>query len=222
MRVTPRSPAKDSLEREREWHNSISASTSWSSTIDTHDIAYVAEFNYVLDRYVPEHGGALLEWGAGISTRWLLAIAEKRHCSLFVTIDDSEEYLEKVVAFLPVTTVPFEAHVMDDVGETDDKSLSRAPHYSTLPFEFGRRFDLIYVDGRRRNECLLSALMLLTNCGVVVLHDYRRARYQLGCSLFDIVEDFYGFRIMRRPAHLADTADRIFTGLTRQFAGAHP
>ena len=50
------------------------------------------------------------------------------------------------------------------------------------------KFDLIFVDGRRRVECLLTATRLVSEDGVVILHDADRKDYVLGIELYDIIE----------------------------------
>ena len=74
-------------------------------------------------------------------------------------------------------------------------------NYATFPFQYGRAFQLIYVDGRRRNECLLVASELLDATGVVLLHDATRSRYEVGMRLFELVM-FYersgGIAVLRR------------------------
>ena len=40
------------------------------------------------------------------------------------------------------------------------------------------KFDLIFIDGWWRNECLLYALKVISDDGVVILHDCDRPRYE--------------------------------------------
>jgi len=46
-------------------------------------------------------------------------------------------------------------------------------------------FDLIFVDGRDRTDCLAMAYMLIKDSGVVLLHDCQRERYQTAIALFE-------------------------------------
>jgi predicted O-methyltransferase YrrM len=50
-------------------------------------------------------------------------------------------------------------------------------------------FDLIFVDGRRRVECLLVASKLVTDTGVVILHDADRVEYNPGIELFTVLDN---------------------------------
>lgn len=52
--------------------------------------------------------------------------------------------------------------------------------YVAYPLSLGRRFDVVFVDGRRRRRCLAVAGRVLAPGGVVVLHDAGRAYYACG------------------------------------------
>jgi hypothetical protein len=56
--------------------------------------------------------------------------------------------------------------------------------YVTYPRGLGRRFDLIFVDGRKRRRCLLEAAALLKPRGVALLHDAYRAHYHCSFAHF--------------------------------------
>lgn len=140
-----------------------------------------------------------LEWGTGLSTLLLAEIAAERFGTL-VTIDHAEEYARSVLSSIPAT-MPVRSLTADLTGP----KLSQADtglNYSSLPLALGRDFDFIYIDGRRRMECAWTAFILSSPETIVVLHDYRRARYQQVKMFFEIVEDGPHFRVMRPRADL--------------------
>src|SRR5262249_4453464 len=49
--------------------------------------------------------------------------------------------------------------------------------YVNFPRDFGGRFDLVLVDGRKRRRCLLAAADYLKPEGVTVMHDAYRTYY---------------------------------------------
>lgn len=49
--------------------------------------------------------------------------------------------------------------------------------YIELPKSFGLKFDFIFIDGRARKECLKAAYDLISDHGVVVVHDANRDAY---------------------------------------------
>lgn len=56
--------------------------------------------------------------------------------------------------------------------------------YVKLPASLGERFDAVLVDGRKRRRCLLEASRLLTDDGIVILHDAWRKYYQCAWGAF--------------------------------------
>ncbi|WP_431201381.1 hypothetical protein ACQ86E_19640 [Bradyrhizobium betae] len=203
----------DADAHDKEWTEYTDA--AWGHMIPTADLRYMSEFIFLIDKYSSEKTRNMLEWGAGFTTRWLCALAEKRKAELFVTVDTNAEYLSQVIAFMPPSPYRFEAHAVQEIGETDDHSRSPAFHYATFPLHFEKHFDLIFVDGRRRNECLMMASILQSDHGHVIVHDYRRKRYEAGMSYFDVVEDFFGFRVLRRRRDLDSFARGQFEKLSK-------
>jgi hypothetical protein len=105
-----------------------------------------------------------------------------------------------------------DAHAADLIGP---KLSDRDPelNYAMLPLGWGRKFDFIYIDGRRRMECAMVATLVSHSGTIVILHDYRRARYQSVRLLFDIIEDGPQFRVMR-------PSDIVLTRAEAQKVGA--
>ena len=212
--VTPRSAENIPFEaHDAEW--SAYTEAAWAHSIPMADLRYMSEFIHLIEKYSGSDTRNLLEWGTGFTTRWLCALAEKKKSDFFLAVDTNADYLAGVVAFMPKTDYRFEAHAVQEIGETDDLSHSQALHYATFPFRYETRFDLTFIDGRRRNECLLAAAILQSDNGYVLVHDYRRKRYELGMSLFDTVEDFFGFRVLKRSASLNAFAWEKFEALSR-------
>jgi hypothetical protein len=187
-----------------------------STAANTYGSDYLPEFRRIVETYAPA-GRRFLEWGSGHTTLELVRILERRGgCDLFVTIDDHKAYLDALLTRLP--GVP--AWLMPILESRDGPMKSQSdpePAYSTRPLMFGAPFDFIFVDGRRRMECVLTASLLATERTALVLHDYRRGRYQLAKVLFDVVEDSRQFRVMRirKDLHriLADRSDAIIAEL---------
>jgi hypothetical protein len=117
-----------------------------------------------------------LEWGAGHTTFSILRTRESLTLDDFFCIDDNQAYLDEVVRQLPAWS-GFHPVCLDLMGP---KLNDRDPelNYSTWPLSLNRTFDFIFIDGRRRMECAFIASLLCHSETVVVLHDYRRLRYQ--------------------------------------------
>lgn len=160
---------------------------------------YLSEFRRILSQVKPVTR-SFLEWGAGHTTLAVLQMRESLPVDHFLSIDHNQAYLNRLVSQLPAWN-GFHPVCRDLTGPTlnepDDEFT-----YSTYPLSWKRRFDFIFIDGRRRLECAFVATLLCHPESLVVLHDYRRARYQPVKALYDIVEDGSQFRVMRRRADL--------------------
>jgi hypothetical protein len=159
---------------------------------------YLTELRRVLLRYVKPVTRAYLEWGMGNTT---LAILQMRHTlpvDDFFSIDDNQAYVDELVAQFPAWS-GFHPVCCDLTGPMKNDR-DPEPNYATWPFGLERTFDFIFIDGRRRMECALAASLLCHTDTIVVLHDYRRLRYQPVKVLYDLVEDGTQFRVMR-PKH---------------------
>jgi predicted O-methyltransferase YrrM len=143
---------------------------------------------------------SFLEWGTGMSTLLLANIARQRNGSV-VTIDHIPEYANSVMLRLkdfPVRSL---------IGDLTGPKLSQADtglNYSNLPLSLGENFDFIFIDGRRRMECAFVSLILAQPSTIVVLHDYRRSRYQIISILFETLELNEQFRVMKPKRALLD------------------
>lgn len=156
---------------------------------------YIPAFVSVLERFAPARTERVLEWGSGLTTQILVEFAERRWQSRrVVTLDEFAPYQEAVLAGRPRPAF-LDAAIMDQIGRRDGQH-DRGFTYSTYPLKFGEAFDLIFIDGRRRMECALIAAHLCHPDTVVVLHDWRRTRYQPILSLFRPLEDGPQFRVL--------------------------
>jgi hypothetical protein len=125
---------------------------------DAYGCNYLSELRRVLFQYGRPQTRNYLEWGAGNTT---LAIATMRHqlgLERLDTIDDNADYLAAIREQVPPWP-GFEAHAADLIGP---KLSDRDPelNYATLPLSWGRQFDFIYIDGRRRMECAMVASLI--------------------------------------------------------------
>ena len=136
----------------------------------------------------------VLEWGSGLSTYLLSDFCLKWSSKLFLTIDHDSTYQSQVLAKLKKNETT-EICSIDLIGAIWpwDKNLY---NYATYPISKNVKFDLIFIDGRRRNECLLAASKVLNNSGIVIVHDAWRKRYELGFSLFREIRRFDEYLIL--------------------------
>jgi len=157
---------------------------------------YISDFIRILEIYATTGIRNILEWGSGLTTQVLAARLERMpNIELFVTIDTNRAYQNAIFAGRPKPACLREM-ILDPIGPHDQQAVSETT-YSTYPLRLGRKFDFIFIDGRRRMECAFVASVVSHPETIVVIHDYRRARYQTILALFDVIEDGEEFRVLR-------------------------
>ncbi|MFA5344544.1 MAG: glycosyltransferase [Kiritimatiellia bacterium] len=108
---------------------------------------------------------AVLEWGAGASTKYFTDLLARAGVPFtWDAMEHDPVWASKVRA-------------MNISGATVTLADKDSEAYLTPP---KRKYDLIYVDGRNRVQCLRAARGLLAPGGAVLLHDAQRARYRPG------------------------------------------
>ncbi|TGQ72762.1 MAG: hypothetical protein E5V49_04420 [Mesorhizobium sp.] len=176
---------------------------------------YLSEFQRILLHHVKPGTRAYLEWGAGHTTLAILDMTDQLAIDDLFSIDDSQPFLDQLLPQLPKWS-GFHPVCVDlkgpMLGDRDPEL-----NYSTWPLGLKRKFDFIFIDGRRRMECALMATLLCHAETIVTLHDYRRARYQPVKALYDIVEDGNQFRVMqlRKDLYPSGTPTIFPTGWSR-------
>lgn len=131
-----------------------------------------------LRKIQPEY---ILEWGMGHSTKIMLEECPDAKIDTFEhDINWFKKYYEVLRPhFKNVNTYYFPL----------DKG------YATFPY---RHYDLIFIDGRMRVECMKTSKKIIDNEGVVILHDSERERYKEGIKLFTILEESEGTTVMKK------------------------
>ena len=152
----------------------------------------------------------VFEWGSGASTIWLA-----KRASTVVTIEHDIDFADIVKRIIPgnvelkvVPPKPLEpaqevvTSAKSGFGNLDFQKYSREIEY------YPETFDLIVIDGRVRQQCLMNALKKLAPGGLVLLDNVERKRYrkavaQLGPEFS--IRWFYGLT----PALLYPTCTAI-------------
>jgi len=141
----------------------------------------------------------VLEWGAGGST-----ICYPAYCDgleRWLSIEHDEEWYRNVLAEnrndkVEIRYVPAQADFKHDQQEWDDvlpqfDNYIKAPIGDELPLN---RYQIIIVDGRARNLCMITAKFILEPGGFVILHDsdvlnpFGKLTYARGMELFKTIE----------------------------------
>ncbi len=124
----------------------------------------------------------ILEWGTGHST-----IIMKQLCpdAEIISIEHDKKFYDEYKNL-----------------ESNKLKLYHIPienGYSNFPLGMSK-FDLVFVDGKddTRPACLLTAFDLVTENGVVILHDSEREWYQNAISKFKVLENENGTIVLKK------------------------
>ncbi|OEK01789.1 hypothetical protein BFP97_09795 [Roseivirga sp. 4D4] len=127
-----------------------------------------------------------LEYGCGTSTLYYLDFLPKE--TKWYSIEHHEEWFKKIHASNDRDNLEL-IHVL--IGDNEPSSLED-DDYVNYPEQFGK-FDFILVDGIRREHCIQKAHDLLTDDGLLIVHDSNREQYHSLIKEFPnwmIIEDF--------------------------------
>lgn len=142
----------------------------------------------------PRRGARVFEWGSGASTIWLAKRAAEVHSvehhagfaalireQLAITPHATLDIVEPEPSDHPAIGSAKEGH-----GQLDFTSYVR--HIDRVAATVGQPFDLIVVDGRAREACLLAALPHLADDGIIVFDNTMRRRYRKAIAAAPVVE----------------------------------
>lgn len=132
---------------------------------------------------------AVLEWGPGRSTEVLL----EHSSAIIFSIEHDEHYFsecQKKFAGNPRVQL---------IRQPLEVRPGGSHAYVTFPLYTQVVFDLVFVDGRLRCDCLAVASLVVKPEGAVVLHDAERKNYHSAFRFFERVENRQGTAILTRP-----------------------
>ncbi|MFZ2639490.1 MAG: glycosyltransferase [Verrucomicrobiia bacterium] len=138
----------------------------------------------------------VVEWGPGLSTALIKAVCPD---AKIVTIESQGRFYERAMkehgSYARVVLANIRQY-----GPSD---------YSCWPIIHmpGVKFDLVFVDGRQRVSCLITAMKVLSREGVVMLHDATRREYQHGLALFDMLESVESTVVLRPKKEILDATN---------------
>ncbi len=161
----------------------------------------------------------VLEWGAGKSTfsftdilreaempyRWLALEYDRQFCDATIApellrrpdtllryIEDGRVVTGAAVGEPAIEVVCWNSPPLRPFMGADHRADRSAnlDAYVDYPMSTGRQFDVIIVDGRKRRRCLLAALDLMAEGGIVLLHDAYRDYYHCATDAYAVARFF--------------------------------
>lgn len=147
------------------------------------DLALIKEQLTAANKRVGKRRLQALEWGSGGSTiQFPLFLRTLPGEFEWQSIEHSLEWRNRVREELKQHGL---SEVRINLFNCDgDPKKELLNDYVRFPFVLRKRFDFIFVDGRKRRRCLINAAKLLAPGGVVMLHDAERVWYHCAFDHF--------------------------------------
>jgi len=120
-----------------------------------------------------------LEWGAGNSTLFYPRLLNKD--ALWISIEHNPEWYNKISKSVQRSNThvhlvsPNNSHWTET---PNDGEYADFKDYVDFPKSLNTKFDFVMVDAKARKDCLLCAFDILSDNGIVVLHNANRGHYQ--------------------------------------------
>lgn len=102
----------------------------------------------------------VFEFGSGNSTKWF-----SKHVGNVVSVEDNEKWFDRMQSKAPKNVTI--------INKTGDQYVQAINHRS-------ESYDIVVIDGKRRNDCVRSAVDSLVRGGVIIWDDTYRKRYKPG------------------------------------------
>ena len=156
----------------------------------------------IISRLKPE---TCLEWGSGFSTLMIPGLIP--NLKQWQSLEHNKAWHEFVAKenkdpHVTVTLVePDDPDYDLRGGGYDEKKegvFEDFRTYITYPSKLNTKFDFIFIDGRARKECLKQAFDLVSEGGVVIVHDANRDSYFTDIPAFSSVLHLQDYRHHRK------------------------
>lgn len=120
----------------------------------------------------------VLEWGSGGSTHHFTSFLKEKNINYnWISLEYNKLWFDKVKD--KVKDDDNISIYLFDVGNNNLKQrYINMDDYVNFPLSLNKKFDLIIVDGRKRRRCVIEAKKMITDQGVVFLHDAQRKYYR--------------------------------------------
>ncbi len=124
---------------------------------------------------------SIFEYGSGNSTIWWSKFSKN-----VIACEHDKLWIEKI------KPLPTNVKI---IHQNLDES------YSETILRYNNYFDIIIIDGRKRNECMKNCIHALKKNGIIILDDSNREKYEEGCSYLKSIDfkrlDFWGMKTIQ-------------------------
>ena len=127
----------------------------------------------------------VLEWGAGYSTKYFTGILRSKGIRFeWDAIEYNQGWYDLIKEWKLENVNLF---LFKEENPENKRWIAKKPmnEYVDFPKQREKKYDLIFIDGRKRARCLRVAKDFLKENGFVILHDAQRADYQQSFKYYD-------------------------------------
>ena len=183
------------------------------SLFSIHDLDELVEFDQIwinekVKKYLNKHlkkNYSILEYGSGSSSFFFSKRVKK-----VLSIEHDKNYFEKVKFLNKDLNSKINFKLIEPEFDLSEKIFTsqKSKKYKNLsfkkyvlyPYNLKKKYDVVFVDGRCREKCLMIGAILLKKNGFIILDDSekKRKRYQKYINLFNKiakVNRFYGLNV---------------------------
>ena len=157
----------------------------------------------------------ILEWGSGRSTVYFSNILKKNNIKFqWHAIENFIPWHKEVVSMIEksglseTTTCHLKSATCEERKEVQEKMDMN--EFLGFPASMDTKFDLIFIDARKRRECLEEASKLLAEDGAAILHDAERKEHQQAFNLYN------------ESSFVCENKSPVPGGVQKLWVGRHP
>lgn len=149
--------------KEIGWWNAWSSKSPVNQNNESIPWVTYSFISFIKERLTKEM--TMLEYGSGNSTHFY-----SKKVKNVIAIENDLDWYNKLSSVLPPNTKVIYKSTEEDQGS----------QYSSAVLEQDQKFDIIIIDGRFRVNCIKYSIEKLNPCGVMVLDDSERPKYEPG------------------------------------------
>lgn len=141
--------------------------------------SFVPILAQIADQQRPEY---VLEWGPGMSTKTIIQHSPN---SKILTIEHQRHWYDIAKSQFGSNPNVEIVHRALTLRSGDSEGYVNYPLYRAITEGYDtKRYDLVFVDGRCRFDCLVTAFLMAKDSATVVIHDSQRINYHPAIEMF--------------------------------------
>lgn len=131
----------------------------------------------------------ILEWGSGFGTIYFSNFLKQNNINFkWTAIEHYIPWYKKVISMISKNNLSDNVLciLVNPTSEPNKniQELNNMNDYINLPIFLNEKYNIVLIDGRKRVECLKTARTIISNNGIVILHDAERIWFHEGFKYY--------------------------------------